>query len=110
MNGHRILIIAAIFFSASTIAAETDEIRSTLNDQQSVAVTIYNTNLALVKDQRKIKLKSGLNNLALRDVSAQIRPETALLSSLSNDFRSLGDEFSFGGGNLYIEHGFFRVC
>ena len=84
MNGHRILIIAAIFFSASTIAAETDEIRSTLNDQQSVAVTIYNTNLALVKDQRKIKLKSGLNNLALRDVSAQIRPETALLSSLSN--------------------------
>jgi hypothetical protein len=84
MNGHRIFIIAAIFFSSGAIAAEPDEIRSTLNDQQSVAVTIYNTNLALVKDQRKIKLKSGLNDLALRDVSAQIRPETALLSSLSN--------------------------
>ena len=47
-------------------------------------MTIYNANLALVKDQRRIKLKSGLNNLALRDVSAQIRPETALLRSLSN--------------------------
>jgi len=84
MNRHHIVIAAAFFISTLAIAAEPDEIRSTLDDQQSVAVTIYNSNLALVKDQRKIKLKSGLNDLALRDVSAQIRPETALLSSLSN--------------------------
>ena len=60
-----------------------DESRSTLNDQQSVAVTIYNGDLALVKDTRKVKLKAGLNVLALRDVSAQIRPETALLRSIN---------------------------
>ena len=60
-----------------------DEIKSTLTDQQSVAVTIYNGDLALVKDIRKIKLKAGLNALALRDVSAQIRPETALLRSIN---------------------------
>ena len=60
------------------------EIRSTLQDQQAVAVTIYNGDLALVKDQRKIILKTGVNKLALRDVSAQIRPETALLRSISN--------------------------
>ena len=60
-----------------------DESRSTLNDQQSVAVTIYNGDLALVKDTRKVKLKTGLNALALRDVSAQIRPETALLRSIN---------------------------
>ena len=59
------------------------EARSTLNDQQSVAVTIYNGDLALVKDTRKVDLKTGLNALALRDVSAQIRPETALLRSTS---------------------------
>ncbi|HZV99007.1 MAG TPA: DUF4139 domain-containing protein [Methylophilaceae bacterium] len=64
-------------------SAESEEIRSTLQDQQEVAVTIYNDNLALVKDQRKVKLKNGINSLALRDVSAQIRPETALLRSLS---------------------------
>ena len=64
-------------------AADTEETRSTLQDQQEVAVTIYNDNLALVKDQRKIKLKIGTNSLALRDVSAQIRPETALLRSLT---------------------------
>ena len=85
MIGHRTFIAAALsILSAAAFAAEPDEIRSTLNDQQSVAVTIYNSDLALVKDQRKIKLKSGLNHLALRDVSAQIRPETALLRSLSN--------------------------
>ncbi len=60
-----------------------DETQSTLNDQQSVAVTIYNGDLALVKDTRKVKLKSGLNALALRDVSARISPETALLRSIN---------------------------
>lgn len=85
MIRHCIVIMATLAaLSAGAIAAEPDEIRSTLHDQQSVAVTIYNGDLALVKDQRKIKLKIGLNNLALRDVSAQIRPETALLHSLSD--------------------------
>lgn len=92
------LIIIAIFsaFSAGAASAEPNEIRSTMNDQQSVAVTIYN-NLALVKDQRKVNLNAGLNNLALRDVSAQIRPETALLRSLSNagSFTTLEQNFDF---------------
>lgn len=70
-------------FGAIAVENQSEEIRSTLNDQQSVAVTIYNSDLALVKDTRKVKIKAGLNALALRDVSAQIRPETALLRSLS---------------------------
>jgi len=74
----------AVAFASPAFTAELDETRSTLQDQQEVAVTIYNENLALVKDQRKIKLKNGLNSLALRDVSAQIRPETALLRSLTS--------------------------
>jgi hypothetical protein len=78
-------------------AVDADETRSTLQDQQEVAVTIYNGNLALVKDQRKIKLKIGLNSLALRDVSAQIRPETALLRSLTTlgSFSVLEQNFDF---------------
>jgi len=75
-------VLAAL--STTSIAADSDEIRSTLQNQQEVAVTIYNENLALVRDQRKVDLKSGLNSLALRDVSAQIRPETALLRSLTS--------------------------
>lgn len=75
--------LAILALSTSLHAAEPEETRSTLDDQQSVAVTIYNQNLALVKDQRKVKLNNGANKLALRDVSAQIRPETALLRSLT---------------------------
>ncbi|OGI66799.1 MAG: DUF4139 domain-containing protein [Candidatus Muproteobacteria bacterium RBG_16_60_9] len=60
-----------------------DERRSTLDDQQSVAVTIYNENLALIKDTRKVMLNAGLNHLALREVSGKMRSETALLRSLS---------------------------
>lgn len=55
------------------------ERRSTLADQQAVAVTIYNENLALVKDARRVTLDAGINRLALRDVSARMRPETAQL-------------------------------
>lgn len=63
--------------------AETEEQRSTLADQKEVAVTIYNDNLALIKDQRKLQLKRGFSELAFRDVSAKMRPETALLRSLT---------------------------
>ena len=80
---HPCLRLSALFilFCPAAMAAET---ASTLHDQQSVAVTIYNDNLALVKDQRQIPLASGQQALAFRDVSAKMRPETALLRSLTS--------------------------
>ena len=60
------------------------EIKSTLTDQTSVAVTIYNENLALVKDSRTIALPSGEFKLAFSEVSAQIRPETTILRNRSD--------------------------
>lgn len=85
--------MAASVILASGVSAT--EIRSTLADQRELAVTIYNNDLALVKDLRKVKLESGLNSLALRDVSAQIRPETALLKSLDGHFSVLEQNFDF---------------
>lgn len=66
---------------ASSAHAQSTEQRSNLSDQQGVAVTIYNENLALVKDQRRLQIKPGTSSLAFRDVSARMRPETALLRS-----------------------------
>ena len=78
-------LFSASLLSSGAFALDNalNESRSTLNDQQSVAVTIYNQDLALVKDTRKVNLKAGINALALRDVSAQMRPETALLRSIN---------------------------
>lgn len=78
-------------------AAATQEQRSTLDDQQSVAVTIYNEDLALIKDSRTLALEAGVNRVALRDVSARMRPETAQLRSLSHPgaFDVLEQNFDF---------------
>lgn len=81
---HTSLFTLTLITSAIGLAhAQNEEQRSTLADQQEVAVTIYNENLALVKDQRKLLLKPGATSLAFRDVSARMRPETALLRSTS---------------------------
>ena len=74
------LITLALLFSLPALAV--DEKKSTAADQTALAVTIYNGNLALVKDARRVKLGGGENLLAWRDVSAQIQPETALLRAL----------------------------
>ena len=76
-------VVAALAICSSAHAA-VKELPSTLADQKSVAVTIYNENLALVKDTRAITLAPGGNRIALREVSGRMRPETALLRSLSH--------------------------
>lgn len=57
---------------------------STLADQTDVALTAYNTNRALVRDRRTIKLLPGESTLKFMDVAAQIMPETVSLKSLSS--------------------------
>lgn len=68
--------------TATSPTATAAEVQSTQADQEAVAVTIYNNDLALVKDQRTLHLPAGTFALAMRDVSARIQPETALLRVL----------------------------
>jgi len=83
--------------TAVSAAVAADEHRSTAADQEALAVTIYNSNLALVKDTRRLVLDGGLNHIALREVSARIRPETAQFRSLSDPgaFHLLEQNFDF---------------
>ncbi len=80
----KLISFALSFIFTITVVHAAPENTSTLNDQQEVAVTIYNENLALIKDTRKVRLANGEERLAWRDVSAQIRPETALLRNLTH--------------------------
>src|SRR2546428_780922 len=75
--------VAAALATCPLAHAAVEEVPSTLRDQQSVAITIHNENLALVKDTRRVTLEAGPNRLALREVSGRMRPETAQLRSLS---------------------------
>jgi hypothetical protein len=94
-------LLSAIIIGLAVVhaswAAPRDEVVSTLSDQRGVAVTIYNDNLALVKDARTVVLARHANQLAWRGVSAQMRPETAQLRNVSNPvgFRLLEQNFDF---------------
>ncbi len=98
MNQRKILAGAVTAgLMAAACAAPMGEKLTTHADQREVAVTIYNDNLALVKDSRKVRLDREKNQLAWREVSAQMRPETALLRNLSNSlgFRLIEQNFDF---------------
>ena len=43
-------------------------------NQKTLAVTIYNSNLGVVKDLREIKLNSGLSEIRITDVAQLIDP------------------------------------
>lgn len=72
-------LIFLILMTQNSLAAPKGT-TTTLEDQTSVSVTIYNQNLALIKDQRTITVDKGIQVLDFREVSAQIKPETALLA------------------------------
>ncbi len=72
-----------ILVPPSTVWSQ-EEIHTTHTDQKKVAITIYNNDLALIKDQRQVALKKGHNTLAFMDVSTSIQSETALLRNLTH--------------------------
>ena len=57
--------------------------QTTLGDQVDLALTIYNSNLALIRDVRQISLPAGTFSLRFMDVAATINPTTVHFRSLS---------------------------
>ena len=55
---------------------------TTEKDQVDLAVTVYNSNIALVRDVRQIHLPTGLFPLHFEDVAASINPATVHFRSL----------------------------
>ena len=56
----RTAFIAVFSLLVSAQLAFAEPLSSTLKDQQDLAVTIYNSNIGLVKDTRLIDLKTGV--------------------------------------------------
>ena len=77
------VLAAALALAAghAALAADPAEAVSRGEDRESVAVTIYNDDLALIRETRKVPLNEGANRIALRDVAARIMPETASLAA-----------------------------
>jgi hypothetical protein len=60
---------------------------STLDDQTELALTVYNSDLALVRDVRNIQLPRGTFNLRFMDIAATVNPATVHIRSLTEPTR-----------------------
>jgi hypothetical protein len=69
-------------------AASADQSTS-LDDQTDLAVTVYNSNIALVRDVRQLTLPSGAFRLKFMDIAATVNPATVHFRSL-NEPEKLG--------------------
>ena len=78
------LLMSSTAFAAPPIHDKQQAVTSTLDDQQSVSLTIYNTNLGLVKDLRQLRLPKGISELRFMGVASQIIPTSVHIKSLIN--------------------------
>jgi hypothetical protein len=62
---------------------------TSLGDQTDLAVTVYNSNIALVRDVRNLTLPSGAFRLKFMDIAATVNPATVHFRSL-NEPEKLG--------------------
>jgi hypothetical protein len=62
---------------------------TSLNDQTDLNVTVYNSNIALIRDVRNLMLPSGAFRLKFMDIAATVNPATVHFRSL-NDPEKLG--------------------
>ena len=73
-----------------TVAAApvaTMDATTTIDDQAELAVTVYNSDLALVRDVRNLELARGTSNLRFMDIAATVNPATVHFRSLTEPLR-----------------------
>jgi hypothetical protein len=63
--------------------AQTQSLTTTLEDQKGIAITVYNSNIGLVKDTRTLRLPRGAAQVRFMDVAQQINPATVHIKSLT---------------------------
>ncbi len=96
----------------TAVKGDKTEIETTIKDQKDIFVTIYNKDIALIREKRRLAIPDGESVLAFKDVSGKIIPQTALLKALKLKVLEQNFEFDlltpqsllkkFTGGNVKI--------
>ena len=83
-----------VLLSAVTVQAA-EPAKSTAEQQVAVEVTVYNSNIGLIKDVREIQLPEGEGELHFMDVASAVIPETVHARSLNHaqDFQLLEQNY-----------------
>ena len=83
-------VLASGGSSPSVTVDATDEVgpvSATIKDQTELAVTVYNSNIALVRDVRQVALPTGTTDLRFLDIAATVNPATVHFRSLTEPAR-----------------------
>src|SRR5262245_66488356 len=73
--------------AAAGPAAAAGQHSSTLDDQLELGVTVYNSDIALVRDVRNLQLPRGTFDLHFMDIAATVNPATVHFRSLTEPSR-----------------------
>src|SRR6266850_2251263 len=65
-------------------ARATGDQSTSLNDQTDLNVTVYNSNIALIRDVRQLSLPGGVFRLKFMDIAATVNPATVHFRSLTD--------------------------
>ncbi len=78
--------VLVLLFALLTVWAPANSqttLTSTEQDQKDLAVTVYNSNVALVRDVRRVRFPLGTIDLRYMDIAAQVNPATVHIVSLT---------------------------
>jgi hypothetical protein len=85
------LTVGAAHHASRTLAADPiaagGQDTSTLDDQSELSLTVYNSDLALVRDVRALELPRGTFDLKFMDIAATVNPATVHFRSLTEPAR-----------------------
>ena len=76
-------IPSAALPAVSAAPAPQQDQTTTLDDQSELAITVYNSDVALVRDVRNLQLARGASNLRFMDIAATVNPATVHFRSLT---------------------------
>jgi hypothetical protein len=85
------LVVVTVFLArpdaSPNLVAGTEQpgqdLTTTLDDQSELSITVYNSDIALVRDVRTLQLARGTGNLRFMDIAATVNPATVHFRSLT---------------------------
>lgn len=85
MRKSGVVLLGFLITVPFALSAATVELLSTgVEDQTALEVTVYNSNVGLVKDLRHVNVKKGIQELRFMDVAAQVLPATVNIKAVGD--------------------------
>ena len=83
--------VLASLLSCTAMAVQAEQIEKPAS--KDISISIYNNDLALVRDVRETNFKEGLNNVAFEGVASALKPESVMISG--DDIRVLEQNYDY---------------